>query len=213
MFTGIIEEVGSLKRISRKGSALEIEIYARLVLEGTKLGDSIATNGVCLTVVEIGSDFFKADVMPQTVKLTNLHALKPGSPVNLERAMAVGGRLDGHIVQGHVDGLGKLRSVVNMDSAHMLTIETDKELLLQMVDRGSVALDGISLTIVEVGQDYFKVSIIPTTGKDSQILKKKHGDLINIECDIVGKYIKRFMEKLDTNSGITKTFLEDVGFI
>ncbi len=213
MFTGIIEEIGVLKRLAPRGRAYEATIGASTVLEGTKVGDSIATNGVCLTVTSMGEDYFTADVMPQTVKLSSFHALTGGSPVNLERALPATGRLDGHIVQGHVDGVGTLVSIQPTDQAHIVTIRTESKLFDFMVNQGSIALDGISLTLVEVKDPELTVSIIPTTGKDSTLLRKRPGDLINIECDIVGKYIYHMVHREKAQTGVTESFLREHGFL
>ncbi len=214
MFTGIVEEIGTVKSLQWSGQALKIKIGADLVLSDVKKGDSIATNGVCLTVVEFDATAFTADVMPETVKRTNFKDLKIGDEVNLERAMAADGRFGGHIVQGHVDGVGLISSSYQLDNATVLKIKVEDHLLELMVDQGSVAVDGISLTIVEVGADYFTVSIIPTTGKETILLKKRIGDHVNLECDIVGKYIRRLMDfREKTQGNLTEDFLREHGFM
>ncbi|WP_166239257.1 riboflavin synthase [Paenibacillus turpanensis] len=195
MFTGIIEEIGRLKRISRKGQAMVITVEARKVLEDVHLGDSIAVNGVCLTVVEFDASSFSVDVMPETFRKTTLKDLQPGSPLNLERAMAANGRFGGHIVQGHVDSQGVIKERYEEDNAVVFRIEPVKqETLKYIVTTGSITLDGISLTVVLAGDRDFTVSIIPHTLKETVLQHKYAGDALNIECDFVGKYIERFLQ-------------------
>ncbi|MCQ2501223.1 MAG: riboflavin synthase, partial [Lachnospiraceae bacterium] len=190
MFTGIIEELGTVRSLAISGSSGQIRIKASKVLENTKIGDSIAVNGVCLTVVTLESDGFTADVMAETVRRTSLSDLKNGSPVNLERAMAADGRFGGHIVAGHVDGTGRISSMKKEENAVWVTIEAGDEILDLVVEKGSITIDGISLTVAGVGEGYFQVSVIPHTGKETNLLGKKPGNLVNLETDIVGKYIR-----------------------
>ena len=193
MFTGIIEEMGTLEGLSGGSDRQSIKINASLVLEGTKIGDSIAVNGVCLTVTDLTSTGFAADVMPETVRRTNLSELRPGSPVNLERAMAADGRFGGHIVSGHIDGTGKIRTLRPEGNAVWVEIAADRSLLRGIVEKGSIAIDGISLTVARVTAETFAVSVIPHTGKETTLLGKKVGDLVNLETDIVGKYVERML--------------------
>lgn len=215
MFTGIIEEIGKIKNIKPGSQSMKIGVTAHKVLEGTKLGDSIATNGVCLTVTRLGEDYFEADVMPETVNRSSLKHLTQGSEVNLERAMAVGERLGGHIVQGHVDGVGRIISKETADNATVIKIEAPGDLLRLMVDKGSIAIDGISLTIVEAKTTYFSVSIIPMTGGETTLLSKQVGDEVNLECDVIGKYVERlltFQEEAPKET-LTEDFLKQHGFM
>lgn len=200
MFTGIVEEVGRVIEIKKNNKQYQISVACQKVIEACKIGDSISTNGVCLTVTEIGKDFFKADIMPETVRTTNLSSLKKASRVNLERALLSSGRLDGHIVQGHIDGQGRIMKLLKIDDKLEYIISADEELLNFIVYKGSVALDGISLTVSATYDYGFKVSIIPTTIKDTALAFKKEGDYINIETDIIGRYIWKMLAKQMTNS-------------
>ncbi len=215
MFTGIIEEVGEVRQISLLGTSGQIDIKARLVLEGTKIGDSIAVNGVCLTVVALKPDGFTADVMAETIRRTALSKLQSGSKVNLERAMAADGRFGGHIVAGHVDGIGTINSLTREENAVWVEIAADNSILKYIVEKGSIAIDGISLTVAYIDDSVFKVSVIPHTGEETTLLNKKVGDLVNLENDIVGKYVERLMgvdNKTEEKSGLTMEYLQDIGF-
>ena len=192
MFTGIVEEKGIAERIV-KGAAGSIFVRAKKVLEGTKIGDSIAVNGVCLTVTSFTPGGFTADIMPETFRRSNLGRLRPGDSVNLERAMAAGGRFGGHIVSGHIDGTGTIRSVKKEKNATWVEIETPPALLRHMVEKGSVAIDGISLTIAAVTEDSFSVSLIPHTGSETTLLSKKAGKPVNLETDIIAKYVEKLL--------------------
>ena len=214
MFTGIIEEVGTVRRVSTGAAYGTIDIQARTVLEGTKLGDSIAVNGVCLTVTGLSSDGFTADVMAETMRRSALGQLKSGSKVDLERAMAADGRFGGHIVSGHIDGVGTIREMKHEGNAVWVTITASAAILRGIVEKGSIAIDGISLTVAAVDDTSFSVSIIPHTGAQTILLDKKPGDPVNLENDIIGKYVQRFMEpapKAET-SNITMEFLAKYGF-
>ena len=193
MFTGIVEEKGTVGHISLAGISGSIAIKARKVLEGTRIGDSIAVNGVCLTVVSLRSDGFTADVMAETIRRTSLGSCQPGDPVNLERAMAADGRFGGHIVAGHIDGVGTIRSAVPEGNAVWITIDAPPQILRYIVEKGSIAIDGISLTVAYVDESVFKVSVIPHTAAETTLLSKKAGDIVNLENDIVGKYIEKLM--------------------
>ena len=212
MFTGIIEETGSVARVLQGGTSGEIKINASCVLEGTKLGDSIAVNGVCLTVTGLYDDGFTADVMPETLRRSNLGMLRSGDKVNLERAMAADGRFGGHIVSGHIDGTGDIVSLRNEGNAVWVRIRAKDEILGLIVEKGSITIDGISLTVATLGSDYFEVSIIPHTGAQTTLLKKKPGDKVNLENDIIGKYVQRLLGKSTGNGGITADFLAEHGF-
>lgn len=215
MFTGIIEEIGYVKRINQQSRSAQIEIKADKVLGDVAVGDSIAVNGVCLTVVTFDSQHFTADVMPETISKTNLRELKPGSPVNLERALKLGGRLGGHIVQGHVDAVGTIVEKQILEIAIIYRIATEPELLQYVVPKGSVAIDGISLTVVDVFQDSFTVSLIPHTAHETVLGEKKPGDRVNLESDIIGRYVKHLMNRNhgEERQALNLSFLAEHGFI
>ncbi len=194
MFTGIIEEVGRLERIRRGAHSARLSIHARRIMEDLKLGDSVAVNGVCLTVTDFHRQGFWADVMHETLNRSALGKLKPASYVNLERAMPANGRFGGHIVAGHVDGTGEIVGITGDDNAVWYTLRADEKILRYVVEKGSVAIDGISLTVAWVKAGQFAVSVIPHTARETTIGQKKAGDTVNLETDIVGKYIERFLK-------------------
>lgn len=212
MFTGIVEEIGSLKELSIGSGLGNIEIECNKVLEETKIGDSIAVNGVCLTVNKINSNSFVADIMGETLDRTNLGRLKDGNKVNLERALKVSDRFGGHIVSGHVDGKGQILSIDNKEDGTWFTISADKEILKYIILKGSITIDGISLTVAYVDNEVFKVSIIPHTLKNTILAQKIQGSYVNLENDIMGKYIEKFMIFSKTESKITLDFLRENGF-
>ena len=193
MFTGIVEELGTVARIVRGSSKQRISIGCSKILEDIHIGDSIAVNGVCLTVVEFTDHGFSADVMNETFARSSLGTLKPGSYVDLERAMAADGRFGGHIVSGHIDGTGVIKSIRLDGNAVWFEIRAEEKILEGIVEKGSIAIDGISLTVAAVGRDSFNVSIIPHTLKETVLGHKKNGDIVNLENDVVGKYIKKFL--------------------
>ena len=193
MFTGIIEEVGTIKAMTAGESSGDIRVHARKVLEGTKIGDSIAVNGICLTVTSLQPDGFTADVMAETVRRSALREQGPGARVNLERAMAADGRFGGHMVSGHIDGTGTIVSLEREENAVWVTISAPDEILRLIVEKGSIAIDGISLTVAYVDEQVFKVSIIPHTGEETTLLGRKAGDTVNLENDIVGKYVEKLL--------------------
>ena len=216
IFTGIIEELGVVKSIAINGASGCITIKAKKVLEGTQLGDSIAVNGTCLTVTSINSDGFSADVMAETVKRTSLSQVGKGDLVNLERAMILNGRFGGHIVSGHIDGTGTITKYTKEENAIWVTIKAPDEILDLIVEKGSICIDGISLTVATVSDQDFQVSIIPHTAKETTLIHKKVGSLVNLENDIVGKYIKKLMEnnqeeQAKNASGLTMEMLEEYG--
>lgn len=216
IFTGIIEELGVVKSIAINGASGCITIKAKKVLEGTQLGDSIAVNGICLTVTSINSDGFSADVMAETVKRTSLSQVGKGDLVNLERAMILNGRFGGHIVSGHIDGTGTITKYTKEENAIWVTIKAPDEILDLIVEKGSICIDGISLTVATVSDQDFQVSIIPHTAKETTLIHKKVGSLVNLENDIVGKYIKKLMENNQEEqakkaSGLTMEMLEEYG--
>ncbi|MDW7668496.1 MAG: riboflavin synthase [Bacillota bacterium] len=218
MFTGLIEEVGEITSVTRRGNSAQITVKAPSILQNSKVGDSISTNGVCLTVTEKTSNTYTVDVMPETMNRSNFKNLKYGSKVNVERALKVGDRLDGHMVSGHVDGLGIIIDFREDDNAVWITLKADKNLLKYIVEKGSIAIDGTSLTVAYVDDQSFKVSIIPHTGEATTLLNKKIGDEVNLECDMVGKYIEKLLnfkkeETKNTNQGLNEEFLKNNGFI
>lgn len=210
MFTGIVEEIGTVRRLTRTPNRCELELTASKVLEGTKIGDSIAVNGVCLTVISMDADGFTADVMPETLRRSNLGTLKPGSMVNLERAMAADGRFGGHIVAGHIDGTGKIQSMQPEGNAMLVTIGATPKLLRYVVEKGSIAIDGISLTVAKVTHSDFTVSLIPHTGEETTLLKHRPGEIVNLETDMIGKYVEKLMQPKE--SGVTVDLLRENGF-
>jgi riboflavin synthase len=211
MFTGIIEETGIIKSIRTEGRSARITISAEKVLEDMKVGDSINTNGVCLTVTEFSSSAFTIDVMPETMQRTTFAKLRSGSRVNLERALRLTDRLGGHIVSGHIDGTGILEKIREDENAVWLSVSSEPGILRYIVEKGSVAIDGISLTVVKVSQRSFEVSIIPHTQTETAILLKKTGDTVNIECDIIGKYVEKLSSK--KSDKVDLNFLAEHGFI
>jgi riboflavin synthase len=216
VFTGLIEEIGILKEANKGAKSAQLTISANKVLQDIKLGDSISTNGVCLTVVRFSSSSFTVDVMPETMRRSNLKNLKPGNKINLERALKLGDRLGGHIVSGHIDGVGLVRAIEEEDNATWVTIEAESEIMRYIIEKGSIAIDGTSLTVAYVDNKAFKVSIIPLTRDETTLLSKKVGDEVNLECDMVGKYIERFTmfnKDNDKRSEINMDFLKENGFV
>ncbi|WP_030215061.1 riboflavin synthase [Streptomyces bikiniensis] len=193
MFTGIVEELGEVVAVERLEDASRFRLRGPLVTEGARHGDSIAVNGVCLTVVEHGDGEFTADVMAETLKRSSLGALGVGSRVNLERPMAVGGRLGGHIVQGHVDGTGTLLDRTPSEHWELVKVGLPAHLARYVVEKGSITVDGVSLTVVEVGDDWFTISLIPTTLDLTTLGIKKSGDPVNLEVDVIAKYVERLL--------------------
>lgn len=193
MFTGIVEEIGVIRAIGPAGASGEISIRADKVLEGTEIGDSIAVNGICLTVTGFVPGGFTADVMPETIRRSSLKDAAAGDRVNLERAMAAEGRFGGHIVSGHIDGTGIIRALRKEGNAVWVTIEAGPEILRLVVEKGSIAIDGISLTVAKVTERDFRVSVIPHTGEETTLLKRREGERVNLETDIIGKYVEKLM--------------------
>lgn len=223
MFTGIIEEKGMISRIMKTASQAILTIKAKKVMEDIHIGDSIAVNGICLTVTSFSANEFQADVMHETLDRTSLKMLKPGSSVNLERAMAAGGRFGGHMVSGHIDGTGRITDIKEDSLAIWYTIETSPEILHYIVEKGSIAIDGISLTVAKVTQTTFAVSTIPHTRVVTTLGERKAGDLVNLENDIVGKYVEKFIYEKNTHEtpkeksekkthGITREKLAQYGY-
>jgi len=216
MFTGIIEEVGTLKSIQQGQKSSVLTIQGKKVLVGTQIGDSISSNGVCLTVTKLHKDSFDADVMPETLSRSNLGGLKSGGRMNLERALQLETRLGGHIVSGHIDGTGSIQAYRKDDNAVWISISAGTDLLRYIIEKGSIAIDGVSLTVVDVASETFQVSIIPHTGAETILLEKKVGDTVNLECDIIGKYVEKLLglntQKQTKQSNLSEAFLKENGF-
>ncbi|MGP1585192.1 MAG: riboflavin synthase [Schwartzia sp. (in: firmicutes)] len=214
MFTGIVEEIGEIKAIGNG----RLKVRAAVVLDGLRVGDSIAVNGVCLTVTAFDACSFTADVMPETFRRTTFGALPLGSSVNLERALSLGGRLGGHLVSGHVDGVGQIVDVREEKNARILRISAPPDILRYVIEKGSVAIEGVSLTVAAVTAAWFSVSLIPHTREITTLHQKKSGDRLNIENDVVGKYVEKFLvtpepsSKESGHGGLTRDFLRGCGF-
>lgn len=219
MFTGIIQEKGKFLRKIKGNNKYQLEIKAKKVLEDIKKGDSIAVNGVCLTVVDFGSDYFRADVMPETLKATNLGSLKRNAILNLEQSLKPDDFIGGHFVSGHVDSTAEVKSVKNQENAKILALEVDKKSENLIVDKGSVALNGVSLTVVEIKNGILKISLIPESWSETNLSLLTAGDEVNLETDMLGKYVYKMMagfkNQNDSNSEtkISKDFLANNGFI
>ncbi|NOU97610.1 riboflavin synthase [Paenibacillus sp. LMG 31456] len=220
MFTGIIEEIGTMRRITKQGQAMVLTVGAKRILEDVHLGDSISVNGVCLTVIQFDETSITVDVMPETFRRTSLQKLHIGDRVNLERAMASGGRFGGHIVQGHVDSTGIITGRTPEENAVVFQIEPeDTAILKYMIPHGSITIDGISLTLVHVSEQRFTVSIIPHTLAQTVLQTKQPGDQVNLEADVLGKYVEKLLnfrsggETVKRQSTLTEAFLADNGFI
>ncbi|TAL09207.1 MAG: riboflavin synthase [Nitrospirae bacterium] len=217
MFTGIIEEMGVVKAAGRTLQGGGVTILAKTVLDGLKVGDSVTVNGVCLTVVECDGAEMRADISPETLKVTTLGALKAGDPVNLERAMRLGDRLGGHLVTGHVDGVGTIRSRVQDADAIQIVIEAAHDVLRYCVPKGSVTVDGISLTVNDVTERGFRVTVIPYTAKVTTLGIKQMGDTVNLETDLIGRYVERLFPGLQAGGPpdvkIDRDYLQKRGLI
>ncbi len=214
MFTGLTEEIGSVRHVVSGAEWGSIAIGCRNVLSGTKIGDSIAVNGVCLTVTDLKKDGFTADVMAETLHRSSLGTLRQGDPVNLERAMPADGRFGGHIVAGHIDGTGVLSRKERIGNAVLLEISAAPAILYEIVEKGSIAIDGVSLTVVSVNESGFTVSIIPHTGAQTILLEKNTGSTVNLETDVIAKYVRRFTSPApeEKKTTLTLDFLRENGF-
>lgn len=220
MFTGIVEEIGTVASIQKGAKSAVLTIQAKKVLEDVHIGDSIAVNGVCLTATTFTKDSYTADVMNETLQRSSLGSLTVGSKVNLERAMPLGGRFGGHIVSGHIDGTGTIQKIEKDDNAIWYTIAADKHLMRYIIEKGSIAIDGISLTVAKRNEKEFAISMIPHTAQQTVLSQKKVGDTVNLENDIVGKYIEQFLQpqqsfaerQIKKESKLTKEFLMMSGF-
>lgn len=214
MFTGIVEETGRIRQIRRAAKSVELEIAGRLVLEGSRPGDSIAVNGICLTVTRLGADWFSADAMPETLERSSLGSLAAGSRVNLERALRLSDRLGGHLVSGHVDGVGRIMRIRQNEIAWEYRVGLDAGLLRYVALKGSVALDGISLTVSALGKEFFEVSVIPHTIQATNLSDKREGSVINVECDMIAKHLERLLSgQQGTARGLDIAFLAEHGFL
>ena len=217
MFTGIVEELGLIHGLELDGTSPSLEIKAQTILSDMKIGDSISVNGVCLTVVSFDSEFFKVEVMPETLRKTGLSELKRGDRVNLERALALGGRLGGHLVSGHIDGVGTIRKKHRESNALVIDIQTPQEIMKYAIPKGSMAVDGISLTVVDIKGDSFSVSLIPHTAQNTTLGFKSAGSRVNLEGDVIGKYVEKFMsarrEDERPQRGLSLKDLAENGFL
>jgi riboflavin synthase len=217
MFTGLVEELGRVKGIVRGARSVRLTVAAKAIMGDVKLGDSIAVNGTCLTVVDFGDNWFTADVMPETVERTALAGLRNGDTVNLERTLRVGDRLGGHIVSGHIDGVGVIRAKETNDNAVVVRIGAPPTVMRYIVEKGSVAIDGISLTVVAVGPDWFTVSLIPHTAAVTTLGIKGVGEPVNLEADVIGKYVEKLLglqprQGEGVKGGLSAEFLAEHGF-
>lgn len=215
MFTGLVEELGRVKTVVRGARSVRLTVAARLIMDGVKLGDSIAVNGTCLTVVDFGDGWFTADVMPETMERTAMAGLKAGDAVNLERTLRVGDRLGGHIVSGHIDGVGVIKAKETDDNAVVVRITAPAAVMRYIVAKGSVAVDGISLTVAAAGPDWFTVSLIPHTASVTTLGLKGVGAPVNLEADVIGKYVEKLMGLAPPGaekSGLSAEFLAEHGF-
>jgi riboflavin synthase len=217
MFTGLVEELGKVKNMVRTSRSVRLTINANKVVSDVKIGDSIAVNGTCLTVVAHGDDWFTADVMPETVDRTVLSRLKTGDKVNLERTLRVGDRFGGHIVSGHIDGVGTISGKNTNDIAVIVRITAEPQVMRYIVEKGSIAIDGTSLTVVAVGSDWFTVSLIPHTAGLTTVGLKTVGELVNLEADVIGKYVERLMglsgQQPESKENMNAEFLRLHGFM
>lgn len=215
MFTGIVEECGTVRELALHGHSGSLTVNCRRVLEDARIGDSIAVNGICLTVTALADDAFSADVMAETMRRSSLAGVRPGDAVNLERAMAANGRFGGHIVSGHIDGTGTVTDIRREENAVWLTVAADAALLRTVVEKGSIAIDGVSLTVAAVDAAGFCVSVIPHTWEVTVLAGRRVGSTVNLEGDIIGKYVEKLMSlspQPAEKSGITAEFLAEHGF-
>jgi len=213
MFTGLIECVGTLVNKRQSGESIRLEVTAALPLEEVAVGDSIAVNGACLTVTALAKGFFGFDVSPETVARSTFSLMRPGTPVNIERALKLGGRLDGHLVTGHIDCVGRLESRISKGNAQILTFSLPPDQICLLVEKGSVAIDGVSLTVNRVEESRFSVAIIPHTLEKTTLVSLSAGEPVNIETDIIGKYVARLVAPARHGGGLTLEKLMQNGFM
>ena len=215
MFTGLIEEIGTVQQIVRGKESCRLTVQCRAALDDCKIGDSIAVNGICVTVTAIGSEAFTADIMPETMRRTTLDRLRVGNAVNLERALKLSDRIGGHLVSGHVDGIGAIIGRDDEENAIRLTIEADADVARYIVVKGSVALDGVSLTVASAAGNRFAIALIPHSADATILGRKRVGDAVNIECDVIGKYVEKLlggMPDAPRQRDISLDFLQQHGF-
>ena len=213
MFSGIVEEMGRIRRVERRGGSERVEVEARRALEGTHRGDSIAINGTCLTVTDLSSRSFTVELAPETLRRTNLGQVHPGDPVNLERSLKVGGRIGGHFVQGHVDGVGTVKDLKPEGDAVIITFSAPPDIMRYVVVKGFIAIDGVSLTVVDLLPDRFTVSFVPYTLSNTIAAYYRVGTVVNLEADILGKYVERIVAYRERRKGITEGALAQHGFL
>lgn len=211
MFTGIVEEIGTIKSLSKGSSDASIIVECKVVLQDLKIGDSVAINGVCQTVVKFDSSSFTVEVSKETLNVTNFVSLRTGDKVNLERALTLQSRLGGHMVSGHIDGLAKVKKIQKISEFYNLDFEIEKALTKYVVKKGSVALNGVSLTVADIASNVFSVAVIPHTFENTVLKSLKVGDFVNVEVDILAKYVEKFLSRGD-NSGVDEKFLKENGF-
>lgn len=214
LFTGIVEEVGIIKRLTKESPhAWELTIQAAHILEDVQLGDSISVNGICLTVTSFNSRHFTVDVMPETARSTSLQSLRHGSQVNLERAMSGTGRFGGHFVSGHIDGVGEIIKRIPVENAIYYDIKVPEQWMTYIVPKGSIAVDGTSLTVFAIEKDSFQISLIPHTRQQTILGEKKVGDVVNIECDLLVKSLAHIVKRQATDKQLDQAFLQENGFM
>lgn len=212
MFTGLIEEIGTVESLKKSAQSAQIAIQAQKVLPGLRIGDSIAVNGVCLTVISFNGLRFTVDTTAETLRRTSGKGFLPGARVNLERALRLSDRLGGHIVSGHIDGTGVIRFAAREDNAVSIGIAAPAGILKYVVQKGSIAVDGVSLTVSGVDDQLFRVCVIPHTRQETTLTQKKAGDAVNLECDLIGKYAEKLLKGNSQSAGITVDFLQQHGF-
>lgn len=213
MFTGIIEETGKIRNFRTQNTGAKIEIGCSKVLDETKVGDSIAINGCCTTVTELGTGYFSADISSETLKITNFSSIKNGTDVNLERALTPASRIGGHIVQGHIDCVGKFIGIEKLSEFYNLSFEIPQQEIKYVVKKGSIAINGISLTVADIYGNLIKAAVIPHTWQNTTLNQLKSGDSVNIETDILGRYIENFLSASNNSSKINEDFLIENGFV
>lgn len=214
MFTGLIEEVGAVRRVQRQGAFQRLEVSAGLVLEGSRIGDSININGACQTAVELGADYFAVESVEETLQRTTLGSLRPGDPVNLERSVRLQDRLGGHLVLGHVDGVGRISQIEARQREWLISVEPPAELLRYVAFKGSIAIDGISLTVARVEGRAFTVAIIPHTFDHTALGRRRRGDAVNLEVDVIARYVERLLHPGGpvSGTGLTLEKMRDMGY-
>lgn len=212
MFTGLVEKVGAFVNVRQRGNGAELTVKHDCWSEPLILGESVAVQGICLTVVSSGNESFTCDVLNETLNKTNLGTKKIGDYLNLERAMKVGARFGGHIVSGHVDGVGQITEIRSSGDDHIIRIKCDTNLGEEIITKGSITIDGISLTVIAEDSDWFEVAIIPHTWKETSLCQRKNGDMVNLETDILGKYVKRYIGAYTKKSSLTMETILNAGF-